>query len=348
MRIAFAINDLATERTDYTTTHLAMHAVRRGNDVWYVEVGAFALDPDNGPCALARRLDARASASRADLMQALRDAHLQTLQLCAIDVLFLRNDPAQDALGRPWAQLAGVNFGRLAEQVGVLVVNRPDGLYHAINKLYLQLFPREIRPRTFVTRDFASVCRFLEEVGGKAVVKPLGGSGGHNVFLIDLESRYNLRQIFDAVCREGYVIAQEFLPESSEGDTRVFLLEGEIIEVGGTVAAVRRLPQSGDLRSNLSAGGSARPPVMTQAIRDVVSLVRPQLQADGMFFVGLDLIGGRLVEANVFSPGALVSTERVTGIDFGGPVIEALERRLNQHRLSTEGIPARPESRPPT
>ncbi len=334
MKLAFAINELATERTDYTTTHLAMHALRRGHEVWYVEIGRFGLSPDNALRARALYVPVEASESRMAVMSALRDAELQHLDLQRLDTLFLRNDPAADALSRPWAQLAGVNFGRLAKQAGVLVVNNPDGLYHAINKLYLQLFPKEIRPRTLISRHFETVSDFLEEVGGKAVVKPLRGSGGHNVFLIRSDDRYNLKQIFDVVCREGYLTAQEYLPESSQGDMRVFMLEGGLIDVDGQVAAVRRVPSHGDLRSNLTAGGHAEQAEITDRIREIARLARPQLQADGMFFVGLDIIGDRMVEVNVFSPGALISAERVMGVDFGPKIIEALEGRLAQYRWS--------------
>jgi glutathione synthase len=265
-------------------------------------------------------------------MSSLVAADVRQLDLGELDILFLRNDPAADALTRPWAQLAGVNFGRLAEQAGALVVNSPDGLYHAVNKLYLQLFPSEVRPRTVITRDFDSVRAFLDEVGGVAVVKPLRGSGGHNVFLIRQDDQYNLRQIFDAVCREGYLISQEYLPASSEGDTRVFLMDGDFIETQGEIAAVHRVPARGDLRSNLTAGGRARKAAITQRVREIAELARPRLREDGMFFVGLDIIGDRMVEVNVFSPGALIAAERVAGVEFGPRVIEGLERRLVHHR----------------
>lgn len=325
MRIAFTINSLATEHPGYTTTHLAMHALGRGHEIWYIEVGAFALDPKAGISARARCLTPGKVQSREALITSMHAAEELDLDLSTLDVLFLRNDPAQDALTRPWAQLAGLNFGRLAQQAGVLVVNNPDGLYHAVNKLYLQLFPEEIRPRTLITRHIDSVREFVSEVGGKAVVKPLHGSGGHNVFLIREDDSYNFRQIFDAVCREGYLIAQEYLPSSVDGDTRLFLLDGEMIEVGGEIAAVHRVPTAGDLRSNLSAGGRVQRAEITATLRNIAAKARPQLQADGMFFVGIDVIGDRAVEVNVYSPGALIAAERVTGASFGPRIIEALE-----------------------
>jgi glutathione synthase len=333
MKIAFAINALAAERTDYTTTHLAMHAILKGHEVCYVEVDRFELGDDNRLSAHGRRVPEYCHESRAMLMSALRQAPVERLDIGALDVLFLRSDPASEALVRPWAQLAGVNFGRLAMQAGVLVVNSPEGLYHAVNKLYLQLFPKDIRPRTLISRDFDAVRGFLHDVGGKAVVKPLRGSGGHNVFLIREDDTHNLRQIFEAICHEGYLIAQEYLPEAEGGDTRVFLLEGDLLEVEGEVAAVHRVPAAGDLRSNLMAGGRVRKAVITDRIREIAEQARSQLEADDMFFVGLDVIGDRVVEINVFSPGALIATQHVTHVDFGPRVIEALERKLEKHRV---------------
>lgn len=331
MKIAFAIGDLASERIDYTTTHLAMHALRRGHEVWYLEVDRFELGDDNRLSAHARKVPQHGRESRAGLMSGVREVPLERLDIGTLDVLFLRNDPAAEALVRPWAQLAGVNFGRLAMQAGVLVVNNPDGLYHAVNKLYLQLFPRDIRPRTLISRNFDAVRGFLHDVGGKAVVKPLRGSGGHNVFMIREDDTHNLRQIFEAVCHEGYLIAQEFLPEAEDGDTRLFLLEGGLMQVDGEIAAVHRVPAEGDLRSNLMAGGHVRKAVITDRMFEIAARARPQLQADDMFFVGLDVIGDRVVEVNVFSPGALIATSKVTGIDFGPNILESLERKSERH-----------------
>ena len=328
MKLAFAINELRTERSGYTTTHLALQALRRDHQVWYVEVGDFALAPDGRLGAYARRLPGDRINDVDGLIKSLNATVREKADLSGLDALFLRNDPAPDALTRPWAQLAGVNFGRLAQQAGVVVVNSPDGLYHAINKLYLQMFPTEIRPKTLISRDIDAIRDFIDAVGGAAVLKPLRGSGGHNVFLIRPDDQYNFKQILETVRSEGYVIAQEFLPEAEKGDTRLFLLEGEILEVNGEVAAVRRVPASGDLRSNISAGGHAERAVATDCMRQIADLARDQLKSDDMFLVGVDLIGDKMVEVNVFSPGALHAAERVTGADFMTPVIKSLERRV--------------------
>lgn len=332
MNFGFVVNELKTERPGFTTTHLALRALSRGHEVWYTEVGDFALAANGQLHAYTVPISSANATSSDALITTLRESERQEIEVLTLDAILLRNDPALDALARPWAQLAGVNFGRLAQQAGIVVVNNPGGLYHAVNKLYLQLFPKEIRPRTLISRNDQAIRNFVDEVGGAAVVKPLQGSGGHNVFLVRREDTYNFNQILDTVQREGYVIAQEYIPEASEGDTRLFLLEGEVLTAHGEVAVVRRVPAVGDLRSNLSAGGHAVQARMSDRFWTIAELARAQLQTDDMFLVGVDLIGDKMVEVNVFSPGALVAAERVTGADFTTPVIKALERRVTAAR----------------
>jgi glutathione synthase len=222
-----------------------------------------------------------------------------------------------------------VEFGSLAVARGVIVVNDPDALARSMNKLYLQQFPPEVRPVTIVTRHADDVRGFLGERHDKIIVKPLQGSGGHGVFLVREDEHANLNQIFDAVSRDGYVIAQEYLPEAAAGDIRVFVMNGRILERDSKCAAFRRVNQSGDVRSNMHVGGHIAAAEVTDEIRHLVELVRPRLVQDGMFLVGLDVVGSKLMEINVFSPGGFGSVEQLTGHDFAPDVIAALERKVD-------------------
>ena len=152
----------------------------------------------------------------------------------------LRNDPADDR-DRPWAMTAGIVFGKLAAERGVLVLNDPSGLADALNKMYFQHFPEEVRPRTLITRDAAEIRRFVEAEKGKAVLQPLLGSGGENVFLVEDNDRANLNQMVEAITRDGYVVAQEYLPEASKGDMRLFVMNGRPLQHQGKCAAFRRI-----------------------------------------------------------------------------------------------------------
>lgn len=335
MKIAFVVNDILTEKVDYTTTHLALEAMRRKHEIWYVSLSDFTYDPDEQVHAHAKQppepFYGSAKAMLADLQS---DRAIDCrITVDRIDVLMLRNDPSNDFQARPWARLAGINFGRLAMRHGVIVLNHPDGLYHAINKIYLQYFPKSVRPRALITRNKTEIREFAQAEGGTIVVKPLAGSGGRNVFLIRPEDEPNFNQMIESVLSDGYVIAQEYLPEAVEGDTRLILMNGQILRHKGEVAAIRRLRSKGDMRSNLTAGGTRAPAEVTNAMIRLAETVRPRLIKDGIFLAGLDIVNDKLMEINVFSPGALYGASQITGVNFMEPIIAALEHKVNfQHR----------------
>lgn len=336
MKLAMVINDLKTEWPDYTTTHLAMEATNLGHEVWYINVGDFIYDPDENVHAHAYSLptqkDKKRFRSSTAYLNALRgkSAKRERITVEDLDVLLLRNDPAEDVIERPWARLSGVNFGRLAMRHGVIVLNDPNGLAQAVNKMYLQYFPEQVRPRTLISRNREDIKHFIKENGGSAVLKPLAGSGGRNVFLIDPNEKANINQIIDAVFKEGYVITQEYLQEAVRGDVRLFLMNGQPLQCKGHYAAFRRVRETGDddMRSNMTAGAVARKVQVTDSMLELVEAVRPKLIQDGMFFVGMDIVGDKLMEINVFSPGGLYGAGHLEGVNFAREVIQALEHKV--------------------
>lgn len=326
MRIGFVVNDVASERPEYTSTRLAMAATRRGHEVWLMGVGDFAHRADG---ALGAR--ARASSKRAKTLESylgsLRDA--EQVSIDDFDVLMMRNDPAEDTAERPWAVTSGILFAQLSVTKGVLVVNDPASLANAVNKTYFQHFPEAVRPRTLISRDADEIAAFVKANDDAAVLKPLQGSGGSGVFLVSPEESPNLKQMVEAVGRDGYIVAQEFLPEAKKGDVRLFVMNGEPLRKGSTFAAFRRVNSGADIRSNMHVGGKARKVKVTDAMLQVVEAVRPKLLQDGMFLVGLDIVGSKLMEVNVFSPGGLGSCQTLYGVNFADIVIEGLERKLD-------------------
>jgi glutathione synthase len=171
---------------------------------------------------------------------------------------------------------------------------------------------------------------FIADRDGHAVLKPLLGSGGESVFVIHPNEDSNVNQIIEVICRDGYLVVQEYLPAAEKGDMRMLLLNGRPLEVDGAYAAFRRLPSGSDPRSNTSAGGKEAAAEVGETQLAIAEAVRPKLEKDGMFFVGLDIAGDKLMEINVFSPGGLAGSRRFTGVDFTPVVIEALERKV-QH-----------------
>ena len=328
MRIGFVVNEVSQEHTSYTTTGLALAAHKAGAEVFYMGVGDLAYNAEGDMCAHARRAPEVKSRNAGPFLKKIKEAPREKIKSSDLDVLMLRNDPAEDIEKRTWAQSIGVIFGQLAERQGVMVLNDPGSLNDAINKMYFQHFPEKVRPKTIITRDVSDVEAFFEQAKNKMVLKPLQGSGGRNVFLVTRKEAKNINQMFEAISRDGYVVAQEYLPEAKEGDIRLFLINGRPIEVKGKYAALHRLQKDGEIRSNIHRGGKAAKAVITDEMMELVEIVRPKLMRDGMFFVGLDIVGTTLMEINVFSPGGLNNASNLYGVDFVTPVIEAIEQKV--------------------
>lgn len=335
MRIGFFVNDVQTEQPGYTTTRLAMAALNRGHEPWIMGAGDFAYDPDDSIHARAVTVPRPRYKSSEVFLRDLHSprARSERIAVDELDVLVLRNDPSTDTGMRSWAQSAGIIFGRMAMRRGVIVLNDPNGLAKATNKMYFQGFPEEVRPRTLITRDRKEIRRFAADEGGTIVLKPLQGSGGTNVFLVRPDDLSNLNQMVEAVSRDGYVIAQEYLPMASEGDVRLFMMNGVPLRHRGRHAAFRRVRSGDDMRSNVHAGGKLRGAVVTDEMLRVAEVVRPKLVQDGMFLVGLDIVGDKLMEINVFSPGGLGSAQKFEGVNFTHAVIHALELKAEYMRV---------------
>lgn len=331
MRIGFVVNNINTEEANYTTSRLAMAAINRGHEAWVMGVGDFAYDVDEVIRARARRAPQKhyrlGTTYLADLQG--KKAITERISVDDLDVLMLRNDPSTDTGSRAWAQNAGIIFGRVAMRHGVIVLNDPNGLATAMNKMYFQHFPEEVRPRTIITRDRDEIRSFVDNEGGSAVLKPLQGSGGSGVFLIRKEERANLNQIIESISKDGYVIAQEYLPAAHDGDIRLFMMNGQVLRYKGKFAAFRRVRSGEDMRSNIHAGGKLRQAIITDAHLQLAEIVRPKLVQDGMFLVGLDIVGDKLMEINVFSPGGLGSAQNFEKVNFAHAVIHALERKVD-------------------
>jgi glutathione synthase len=330
MRIGFVVNDVMTEEAGFTTTRLGVAATNRGHEAWVISVGDLAYDTDELVRAQARRVPKNRYKDGAGYLRDLQGkaAVSERVTVDEMDVLFLRNVPSDEKGKREWAKSAAVDFGRVAMRHGVIVLNDPNGLAKAENKMYFQLFPEEVRPTTLITRNRDDIKAFVKNEG-RAVIKPLHGSGGEGVFLVRADDTANLNQMIDAVARDGYVIAQQYLEKAEEGDTRLFLMNGIPLRHKGRYAAFRRLRRGGDMRSNLHAGGSlAKADLDDDAFR-LAEIVRPKLVQDGMFLVGIDIVGNKLMEINVFSPGGLGSAQKLEGVNFSESVIDSLERKVD-------------------
>jgi glutathione synthase len=336
MKIAFVVNDVQTELATYTTTRLAMAAANMGHRSYTFGVGDFICTCEGAIHATAHTVLAKSYKSLDKFLADLQSSEAEHINLDEFDAVLLRNDPSTDAHERPWAQSSGILFGQLAANRGIMVLNDPENLARAINKTYFQQFPEEVRPITCISRNIEELKQFITKQRGKVVIKPLQGSGGKNVFLVGEDERANLNQMLDAVLRDGYCVAQEYLPAAAKGDVRLFVMNGRPLAHNGKFAAFRRINKSGDARSNMHSGGESEPVEVTDKMLKLVEIVRPKLVSDGMFLVGLDIVADKLIEINVFSPGGLGSSSQFAGVDFAQVVIEDLERKV-EHRKYYNG-----------
>lgn len=232
-----------------------------------------------------------------------------------IDAVLMRQDPPFDM-----AYITATHLLELAQRQGVLVVNDPASVRNAPEKLFVLEFA-QFMPATLVTRSLDEVRAFHAE-HGEIVVKPLYGNAGAAVFHVGRNDANlpALVELFSHVWREP-LMAQQFLPRVSDGDKRIVLVDGE------PTGAINRLPKSGEIRSNLAAGGSAHATELSQREREICAALGPELRRRGLVFVGIDVIDGHLTEINVTSPTGIVAIDRFNGTDTPARIWEAIEAR---------------------
>lgn len=326
MRIFCVVNAVSDVRPSQTTALIVQTAVRRGHEVVLAGVGALGLGDDGTVRILGRRLDPASAQDTETLLAAARSAPQVEHVVCETDTLLLRFNPARDE-ARAWAYRNALVLATLARDRGALVINDPEGLARAGTKLFAASLPAHTRPATLVSRDPAAFRRFAVSIGGPLVLKPLAGTRGRDVFLLDGADAPNFAAIVDVLTRDGFAVAQAYLPDAVNGDTRVVVLDGAPLRVGDVAAAIRRVPPPDDFRSNVAVGGRPEPGLLTPALEKLVADVAPALAQARLHLVGLDVIGGLVVEVNAFATGGLYDGNRFFGVDFTEPILAWLENR---------------------
>ncbi len=248
------------------------------------------------------------------------------VRLAEVEAVLIRKDPPFDSA----YLLATLMLERVRGRT--VLLNDPRGLRDANEKLYALHFARHM-PRTLVTASPDRIFDFVKQIGGKGVIKPLFGAGGAGVMMLS-DGDKNNRAIVELLTGEGQleVMVQEYLPAVTKGDKRVILLEGNVL--GG----INRVPRSDDLRSNIHVGGRVEKCEVTAEERAVVADMAPRLRADGLVFVGLDFIGGKLTEVNVTSPTGIQELSQHAGRDVAEDVIQWLEAHAAELRPATPSL----------
>ena len=229
--------------------------------------------------------------------------------------MLLRQDPPFD--------LGYITTTHILERIHpkTLVVNNPAQVRNAPEKIFVLEFP-DLMPATLITRDKDEIEAFRAE-HGEIVMKPLYGNGGAAVFKVGVKDPNfgSLFDLFSVTFREPWVV-QRFLPQVSEGDKRIILVDG--VPMG----AVNRVPAANDIRSNMVRGGAAETTQLSDREREICDRIGPSLKAMGLIFVGIDVIAGNLTEINVTSPTGLRAIKRLGGPDLAVSLWECIEDKV--------------------
>lgn len=248
--------------------------------------------------------------------------------LADLDILIMRKDPPFDL-----AYITATYLLEHAESLGVLVVNRPQSLRDANEKVFTSWFP-ECCPPTLITSSMSALRAFVAE-HQRIVVKPLDLMGGRSVFVVS-EDDLNANVILEEMTQRGrrFVQAQRFIPEVlTEGDKRILLIDGEPVP-----HALVRIPAPGDMRANMAAGGRAEGGELSERDRWICQQLGPVLRERGLTFVGIDVIGGWLTEVNVTSPTGIRQLDKFFGIDVASSFLDVVEGHCRS-RCATTGRP---------
>ena len=241
----------------------------------------------------------------------------KSVPLGSLDVILMRKDPPFDT-----EYIFSTYILERAEMAGALVVNRPQSLRDANEKLFTAWFPEVCTP-TLVTRDHQQIRNFLTEFGD-IIVKPLDGMGGSSIFRVT-ENDANASVIYETLTAHEtrYCMVQKYLPEILDGDKRILMVNGQPVPY-----ALARIPASGELRGNLAAGGTGRGQPLSARDKEICTTVGPSLVERGLIFVGLDVIGDYLTEINVTSPTCVRELNHQFDLDIGGQLMNAIAEQV--------------------
>ncbi|WP_373020301.1 glutathione synthase [Thiomicrorhabdus sp.] len=248
----------------------------------------------------------------------------QTLTpLHGLDSLMIRKDPPIDP----------IMFNFLdAIKDECVIINDIDGVRKANNKLYTTTFNdpnNNFLPITYVSKNKEFIRHTIDEMpGDKVILKPLVGSGGHGVIVLEKNAQSNINSILDFYIHgqgdDNYIIIQEYIEGAEDGDVRVLMLNGKFL------GAYNRKPPEGDVRANIQVGGTAHKYKMTDSQMAVCRKIGPRLAADGLYFVGVDMIGDKILEVNVLNPGGISNINRLDKKKLHVPVVDFIEEKVHE------------------
>ena len=297
LKVAVQMDPIEGINIEADTTFLMMESAQaRGHSLFVYLTETLAMEDGR---VFARGRDVTVSRTKGDHA---RLGELRQVELADFDVVLMRQDPPFDM------KYIDATFFLEAIHPRTLVVNNPAEVRSAPEKIFVTQFPG-LQPPTLITWDRAAIREFRAK-HGDVVLKPLNGKGGSGVtrHLADDPNLDSLLEIHAELAREP-VIVQKFLPSVTKGDKRILLVDGE------PVGAINRVPEKGQIRSNMAVGGRPEPIELSARDREICAAIGPELKRRGLLFVGIDVIGDWLTEINVTSPTGAVALKTFSGVD---------------------------------
>lgn len=326
MQIAFLMDRLdSIDPLTETTSHLMYECNQRGHTVFFLEPHDVYIRR-NEVVARMRNITVPLHLSMKrywrSLINCLKRDELIFESIKDLDALFLRKNPP--LIYQTMEFLAPVNDS-------VFMINSTRGQVLANSKLYTLNFP-EIIPETHISRDPLRLKKIIDDFGGSMIVKPLRRYGGEGVIKVSVRDTENLNSLINYYVqafrnypdREPIMVQAYMDGVQKAGDVRILLLNGEII------GAMRRKPQDGEFRTNIHAGAKAFKHEVTPAEKRICETIKDRLVEDGLYFVGIDIIGDRLVEINCVSPGGIPRINRLNNVKLEAKVIDFIEQKVNE------------------
>jgi glutathione synthase len=318
VKFAFIIDPLSKLNPSHDTSVALMEAAQAlGHDVWVTQAQKLTVVNNQAWANLekvqlipAELVEGRWVVS--ERWYAISDT--ASFPLEHMDVVFMRTDPPVTI---PY--LYATYILDYINPKKTQVINTPTGLRRANEKMYALQF-QEVIPETIVSQDKLTIQKFVEKQGS-AVLKPLGGKAGEGILFLEAGDR-NFNSLVEVSTKWGYepVMVQTYLPAAKAGDKRIILLNGD------PMGAVNRIPTGSEFRGNMAVGGRVAATEITAQEQKICALLKPQLQQDGLYFVGIDVIGGYLTEVNVTSPTGIREIDQLNGTCLGKDVIAWVEQ----------------------
>ena len=328
MKIAFLMDKLESINPEYeTTSYLMYECNQRGHTVYFLEPHDVYIRSDE-IVARMRNITVLPDLSMKkywrSLIRCLNRDELLFETVTELDALFLRKDP-------PLLYQTMEFLSPISDEV--FMINSTTGQIMGNSKLYTLNFPNII-PETHVSRDPARLLKIIDDFGGDMVVKPLQRFGGEGVIKVSIRDRLNLKSLINYYVsayrsyenREPIMVQEYIDVVQTEGDVRILMLNGEIL------GAMRRKPRKGDFRTNIHAGARAYKHDVTQREKEICLIIKDKLIRDGLYFVGIDVIGDKLGEINCVSPGGIPRINKLDGVKLEAKVIDFIEQKTTKRQ----------------